>query len=361
MLQQLKEIPIWVRGLLIFPLGCLNGWLVLLLFDRFQPLSSLLVTASILAFLLNFPIQFLQRRGLNRSMAIGLVSILSLLILALLSLILVPLIIEELSELVNNLPGLIESGTQQLQALQAWAIAQQFPGNISDLVERVIGQLSRVLQATSSQLLSILLGTISKVINIFILIILTVFMVLGGETAWKGLFSWLPVEWRMPLQNSIRRTFRGYFAAQALLAGILSIAQTLLFVALGVPYAVLYGVSIGIATLIPYASTLVILIVSVLVTLDNVSLGLKVLVGAIAVSFINDNVLSPRIMGQSIGLNPIWLIISLFLGGKAAGILGLVIAVPIASVVKQMGDAMRHTISDDQSERVKAVDPLNAS
>ncbi|NJM67333.1 MAG: AI-2E family transporter [Acaryochloris sp. RU_4_1] len=337
----MKEFSDWLRPWLIFPLGYLNGWLVLLLFNRLQPLSSLLITAIVLAFLLNLPIQLLQQRGLNRGAAIGLVFIVTLSCLALLSLVLVPLIIEELSELVTNLPGLIDSGSQQLQAFQAWAIAQQFPGNLSNLAERGIGQLSQLLQATSSQLLYVILGTISRAINILLLIVLTIFIVLGGENAWDGLFSWVPSPWSLPLQNSIQSTFRGYFASQALLAGILSIAQTIVFLLLDVPYAVLYGVSIGVAILIPYASTLMIIIVSVLVALDNFSLGLKVFGVAIMVSFLNDNLLSPRIMSHSIGLNPIWLIVSLFLGGKTAGILGLVIAVPIASVVKQMADIRR--------------------
>jgi predicted PurR-regulated permease PerM len=341
MFQQLKVVPLWLRIWLIFPLACLNGGLLLALFEKLQPLSSLLISAIILAFLLNFPIHFLQQRGFNRPLSIGLVFACALLLLVLLSLTLVPLIVEELSRLVTNLPGLIDSGTLQLQSFQEWAIAQQFPGSLSSLMEKSIAQLSELLQATSNQLLNFVLRTINSVINVFILVVLTIFMVLGGDDAWEGLFSWLPSPWSLPLQNSIRRTFRGYFAAQALLAGIVSIAQTIVFLILGVPYAVLFGVSIGIATLIPYASTLVVFVVSILVALDNFGLGLKVLGVAITVGLINDNVISPRIMGHSIGLNPIWLIVSLFLGGKFAGILGLVIAVPVASVVKQMTDAIR--------------------
>jgi predicted PurR-regulated permease PerM len=341
MLQQLNKFPLWLKLWLIFPLACLNGWLVLLLFDRLQPLSSLLIAAIILAFLLKFPIYFLQQRGLNRALSISLVFVVAILLLGLLSLTLVPLIVEELSGLVTNIPQLIDSGKLQLQTFQEWVIAQQFPGNISTLAERMIAQLSQLLQATSNQLLNFILRTINSLINVFVLVVLTIFMVLGGDDAWKGLFSWLPSTWSLPLQTSIQRTFRGYFAAQALLAGILSIEQTIVFLILGVPYAVLFGVSIGIATLIPYASTLVVMIVSVVVALGNFGLGLKVLGVAITVGFINDNVISPRIMGHSIGLNPIWLIVSLFLGGKVAGILGLVIAVPIASVIKQMTDIVR--------------------
>ena len=341
MLELLKGLPLWLRLWLIFPLAFLNGWLLLLLFDSLQPLTSLLTTAIILAFLLNFPIQLLQQRRVPRGWAISIVLAIALLFLGILGLTLVPLIVEQLSGLVTNLPELIESGSQQLQALQRWAITQQFPESLSDIAEQAITQLSGILQVTSSKLLNFILGTISSLINILLLIVLTIFMVLSGESAWKGIFSWLPSSWSQPLQASIQQTFQNYFAAQALLAGMLSVAQTIVFLFLGVPYAVLFGVSIGITTLIPYASTVTIILVSLVVALQDFSLGLKVLVAAIVVGQINDNVIAPRLVGDSIGLNPIWLIIALFIGGKVAGVLGLLIAVPLASVIKRMADTIR--------------------
>jgi predicted PurR-regulated permease PerM len=341
MIQLPKAIPFWLRLWLIFPLAFLNGWLGLQLIGYLQPLASLLITAMILAFLLNFPIQLLQQRGIQRGAAIAIVLVITLLVLGIMGLTLVPLIVEQLSGLVTNLPTLLDSGTQQLQALHQWAIAQKLPANLSTVAERTIAQLSGILQATSSQLLSFILGAINSLINIFLLLVLTIFMVLSGKTAWEGLFSWLPPAWNEPLQFSLQQTFQNYFAAQALLAGILSAAQTIVFLALGVPYAVLFGISIGITTLIPYASTVMIMAVSILVALQDFSLGVKVLASAIVVGLINDNVISPRLVGNSIGLNPIWLIIALFIGGKIAGVLGLVIAVPIASVLKRMTDLMR--------------------
>lgn len=357
MLSQLKEFPLWLKLWFIFPLTCLNGWLVLILFEQIQPLSSLLVAAIILAFLLQFPIHLLQQRGLNRNVAISLVFIVALLLITLLSLILVPLIVEELRGLVANIPGLIDSGILQLRAFQQWTIAQQFPGNLSNLAERAIYQLSQLVQATSNQLLNVILRTINSLINIVLLGVLTIFMVVGGDAAWKGLFSWLPSSWSLPLQTSIQKTFRGYFVSQALLAGMSCTAQTVVLLFLGVPYAVLFGVGIGSATLIPYASTLIVIVVSLLVALEDFSLGLKVLGAAITVGFINDNVIAPRIMGHSIGLNPIWLIISLFLGGKVAGILGLVIAVPIASVIKQMADIMRLSSQKTSASEETSAEP----
>jgi predicted PurR-regulated permease PerM len=341
MLQSLPRIPLWLRVWLIFPLTFLNGWLALLLFGYFQPLSSLLVTALILAFLLNFPIKFLQQQGLARGWAIISVLLSSLLLISIAALTLVPLIIEQLSGLVSTLPDLVESGSGRLQSLQGWLATQQIPVDLSGTVDRGIAQLTDILQATSSGLLDFALSAIGSLINILLLLVLTVFMVASGEKAWNGLFSWLPTTWQKPLQISIQQTFQTYFAAQALLAGILSLSQIIVFWILDVPYAVLFGVSIGVTTLIPFASGATIIAVSFILALKNLSLGLKVLIICIIVAQINDNVIAPRLVGQSIGLNPIWLLIALFVGNKFAGVLGLLIAVPIASVVKSMAEVMR--------------------
>ena len=215
--------------------------------------------------------------------------------------------------------------------------------------EQAVTQLSRLLQATSNQLLNIILRTINRAINIVLLLVLTFFMVLKGEDAWTGIFSWLSPDWSLLLQSSIQKTFKGYFASQALISTILTFALTIVFILLGTPYAVLYGVSIGLALLIPYASTVIVILVSILVALDNFQMGLEVLVAAITLGLINDNLIVPRIMSHTIGLNPIWLIISLFLGVKLAGFLGVIIAVPIASVVKQVTDMLRLPADQRQS------------
>jgi predicted PurR-regulated permease PerM len=78
-----------------------------------------------------------------------------------------------------------------------------------------------------------------------------------------------------------------------------------------------------------------------LLILKDFWLGLKVLTAAIIVGQINDNVIAPRLVGGMIGLNPVWIILSLLVGGKLAGVLGLLIAIPLASVIKNAADVLR--------------------
>jgi predicted PurR-regulated permease PerM len=145
------------------------------------------------------------------------------------------------------------------------------------------------------------------------------------------------------MQVLIKQTFRTYFATQCILAGILSIAQTIALVALGVPYSLLFGICIGISMLIPFASFVTIILISILVSLNSLILGIKVLLVTLIVGQINDQIISPRLMGNMTGLNPVWLIVALFLGGKFGGVLGLIIAVPLASIFKNTVEEIRNS------------------
>lgn len=342
-LELLKQAPPWLRLSLLLPLFILNGWLLLQILTFLQPLSSLFLAAALLAFLLDIPVRLMAQWGIKRSWAIASVFLIALVIVSISLLIVIPLAIDQLGQLLENLPIWLKSGNTQLLALQTWVNTHYETLNIDlqPIITQGIDKLSSLLNSLGNQLFGLVGVTISTLINGLILLVLTIFLVLGGEKLWDGLFSWLPTPWDRDLRELIRETFERYFATQAILAGILSVAQIVVFSVLQAPYAILFAITIGIATLIPYASALAIFAISLLLMLENFWLGVKILLAAVIVGQINDNVVSPRLMGNMTGLNPVWIIVALFIGGKLAGILGLLIAVPLASVIKFTADRLR--------------------
>jgi predicted PurR-regulated permease PerM len=100
---------------------------------------------------------------------------------------------------------------------------------------------------------------------------------------------------------------------------------------------VLFAVTIGFTTLIPYASPLTIVLVSLLLALDNPRQGLEVLAVAISVGQVVDQVIQPRLMGSIVGLQPAWLLICLPIGARLGSLLGLgerlglLLAVPLVA------------------------------
>lgn len=341
MLLSLNQLPREVRWGLFFPVVFLNLWLLLLLVDYLEPLVGILVAASLLAFLLDYPIRFLQWLGVPRGWAIAGVLLLALFLLGGAGLLLGPQILSQANELVTQFPTWIESGQQQLQVLADWTIAQQWSIDLSGLVTQLGDRLSTVLRSLSSQLVSLILSTINSIVNIFLTLIFAIFLVVYGGRLWDGLYSWLPGDWGRQIRQIFRRNFQNYIAGQVTLASLYGILLTTAFVFLQVPLALLFGLGIGVLSLIPFGGSVGILGVSLLTMLQNFWLGVRVILVCTILGQINDNLIGPRLVGGITGLNPVWLLISLFLGVKIGGILGVLVAVPLAEVIKNLAETIR--------------------
>lgn len=105
----------------------------------------------------------------------------------------------------------------------------------------------------------------------------------------------------------------------------MSLALIFTFWVLQIPFGVLFGLAIGIASLIPFGEILSITSVSLLLAAQNIWLGVKVLLVAIVLSQINDTIVAPRSIGNITGLNPALLVVVLLIGGKFGGVLGLLV------------------------------------
>lgn len=348
MLQSINKLPRLYSWGLLFPVIFLNGWLLLVLAQELQPLLSILISATLLAFLLDYPIRFLMQRGVSRGIAVGLVLLLFLLILVVLGLFLIPLILRQANELLTKLPDWIKSGQQQLISLEDWAIAQQLPIDLSSTINQLVARLTSGLRYLTSQAFNIVFGAIGSVVNVFLTLVFTIFLVLRGESLWAGILGWLPSKWTVLVRQSLPQNFERYIAGQVTMATIVSIVQTTALIILRVPLPQLFGIGIGVATLIPFGGTVTIITVSSLLALQNFWLGFKVLIAAVIINQIIENILAPRILGELTGLNPVWMLISLDLGLKLGGGLGLVIAVPIASFIKATFDTIRASRPDSQ-------------
>jgi predicted PurR-regulated permease PerM len=341
-MQSANKLPRWLSISLAFPLTILNGWLLIQVMNYFQPLVSIFAAAILLAFVLDYPIQFFQRQGVKRNLAIGGVLLLAVVILVALGIILVPLIIEQLNELVNILPAWINSGTEQLQAFQDWFLQQQeLPINLSSLFTQALEKVSSQLQDFTGRIVGFAVDTINIFLNLLLAVVLTIYLVLNGESLWDGFFQWFPPHISLQVRQLLREDFHNYFIGQATLGAVLAIAVTLAFLTLQVPLALLFGICIGFFSLFPFGTGIGITIVTLLVALQNFWLGVEVLAVAVGIDQINSNLVAPRILGNLTGLNPVWVVISLLLGAKLGGLLGLLIAIPTASFIKDVSDSWR--------------------
>ncbi len=340
-MRVVAQIAPWLTWGLALPLVVLNGWLLLTTVNYLQPLVNILVIATVLSFLLDYPIKLLQSWGIRRSWAVLGVLLVALSGLTVAAITLVPVLLKQGNELVVRLPNWLASGTAQLEGLEAWAQAHRVNLDLSGLAEQFTTGVSRQLKTLTTQVLGLAVDTVGWAVDVIVTLVLTLYLVLFGERLWSGLFSWFPAHLGPLIRESLHRNFYNYFLGQATIAMILGTLMTLAFVVLQVPLALLFGLIIGLASLVPFGGAVSIVVISLLITLQNVWLGLKVFATALVLAQMNEHLVAPRILGNVVGLNPVWIVLSLLLGAKLAGLLGVLIAVPVAGSIKNVADSLR--------------------
>lgn len=335
-----KLLQWFVLGLFL-PLLALNGWILLLIFQYFQSLIHVVVAATLLSFILDYPVQYLERNRIQRTAAILLVLLVVLLLLAILGVTLVPIAIEQFNTFLERLPTWFESARSQIEGFAAWSARYRFPFNLSSLATQSLERLSSQLQDLSGHLLGGIVSAIGRVLDFVLTIVLTFYLLLHGEQLWDGLFQMLPQKMRDRVRQSLGENFHNYYIGQATLAGIIGLTTTVAFLVLEVPFGLLFGLAVGVMALIPFGGVSGICLVSFLIGLNSAWLGIKVWVVAIALEQAIENAIAPRLLGGFTGLNPVWVLISLLIGAKVAGFLGLVVAVPVAGFIKSLVEILR--------------------
>jgi predicted PurR-regulated permease PerM len=334
----LNQLYRWLLIALLFPLFFLNGWLVTQVLQYFQPLVTTFVVAILLSFLLNYPVQFLQKRGLQRGLSVLLVVLIAFAIFAALGVTLIPLLLEDVGEVIQLLPQWFDSGRAQLQSFQAWAITRGLPIDVSRIIDQLSNRFPDQLQSFSDEALGLALGAIGNVSEALLVAILTFYLLLDAERLSKGFFQLLPTSLGSDVKRSLEQNFENYIIGQLTLASITGTTQTIALLLLNVPYALLFGLVIGVLAIIPFGDAIGFGLIGLVLTAQDFWLGIKVLVVAIVIDQIIDQIVAPRLLGRFTGLRPIWVLTALLVGTRIGGVLGLVLAVPLTSFVKSLID-----------------------
>ena len=352
----IDKLPRWLFWEIAIPLTLFNFWLLFQGLHYFQNLISVLVVASLLSFLLDYLVCLVESRGLAREYSVAVVVLLALGLVAFGVSAIAPILLNQITDIATQLPNWVASGTQQLDVLDSELNKLEAAKNIdtSDLSAQLANLLPVELQLLPGQLADFLLGFADKLLEILLTSVLTLYLLLYGKAFWQGLFKWLPNDLGQQISASLGSQFKGYFFGQAVVAAIMGGALAPIFFLLHVPYWLVFSLVIGLSVLVPFGDWLGMTTVSLIVGINDPWLGADVLLACVVTDQIVDNVLAPRILGNAVGLNPVWVLLSLLVGAQVGGILGAVIAIPLAGTFKQIVDSFH--IGDVQVEALKDVD-----
>lgn len=315
-----------------------TGWVTLLALSYVGELISILLTAALVAFLLNYAVVAV-RPFLPRSIAAVLVYLVAAVAVVLIALTLVPPVFNQGRQLVTNFPSLLDAAQGQLASFQDWSLAHNLPFDVRILASQLLARVQAQAEAIASTGLGLVVGTFNWFLDFILVLVISFYMLVDGERVWRSLTSIFSARIRDGLTQSLQRNLQRFVSGQLLLGIFMATSLALAFVALKVPFFLLFAVFIGLMEVIPFVgATLGIATVVTIVAFIDWWLALEVLAVAIAIQQVKDNLIAPRIMGNLTGLSPVIIFVSLLLGAKVGGVLGVILAIPLTGVVKSLAE-----------------------
>lgn len=299
------------------------------------------IAGMALAYLLNPLTNRLERLGVSRTVAALLIIGVVVLTFIVLALLIVPLLADQLSALISNIPGYVA----RLQSLladpsQPWLRRLMGPGDTSKTMSDLVGQGAVWLAAFVRSLWS---GG-RALISIFSLVVVTPVVAFYLICDWPRIVTtvdnWIPLPHRdtvHQIANDIDTAIAGYVRGQTGVCLLLGSYYAVALSVVGLNFGLLIGLISGLISFIPYVGSMTGLVLSVGVAIAQfwpdwtwvlVVLGIF-LVG----QFVEGNILAPKFVGENIGLHPVWLMFAMFAFGYLFGFVGLLVAVPLAAAI----------------------------
>ena len=296
------------------------------------------IVGGAIAYFLDPVADRLQRLGLSRIAATVVISLLALVVIVALVLAVIPTLISQLSALISAAPEI----TRQLQAF----LLERFP-ELSDRTSTMRQTLTQIGEAISARggelvngLVTSALNLISVIVFIVVVPVVAFYLLLDWDKMVARVDSWLPRD-HAPTVRQIAReidaVLAGFVRGQVSVCLILGTFYSVALMLAGLQFGMVVGAITGAITFIPYVGSLVGGALAIGLALfqfwgDWMSIGLVAAIFAIG-QFFEGNILSPKLVGGSVGLHPVWLLFALSAFGALFGFVGMLVAVPVAAMI----------------------------
>lgn len=284
----------------------------------------------------------LEKWGCSRILATALVTIAFALLIILAFLIIVPVLIEQLSLFIRDLPGLVERAHQRLLPLYAqFQLRFDLPA-LDDLGTLLRNRLGGVLGFFGEALQGVVSGgaAIANLLSLlFITPVVTFYILRDWDLLVARVDTLLPRDHAETIREQMRAidtTMAGFIRGQASVCLVLGAYYAGGLMLVGLPFGLVIGMVAGLLTFIPYVGSLTGFIISMAVALASFDTWHgTAIVAAIFVSgqVMEGNFLTPKLVGDRVGLHPVWIIFALLAGGALFGFVGLLLAVPVAAAI----------------------------
>jgi len=314
-----------LRFLLLFA----AGWALVQLLDYFEIVLVVFIFAAVLAFLLNYPTQWLSQ-VLPRNLAVAIVFLASLVIIGSLVITIAFAVFAQGELLVQSIIELLNSLGQAVERLETYLQTRNIQIELGTIEEQIRTFVLNALGAS----LTAAQAFLTNIVILILIVVVAFFMLLNGQQLWLLILKLLPDHLQYRVSQTIQRNFLGFFRGQLILMLFLSTMSFIVFQVFNAPFALLLALIVGFLDAIPgIGATLGISAVSLILLSQSAWLALKVFLISIVLQQIQDNLIAPLVMQDAVNVNPVVIFFALLVGARIAGLLGVFLAVPVAGVI----------------------------
>ena len=330
--------PTQTRAAVWASLALAIGWLLSLLAPVLMPF----LLAMVVAYALHPLVERWALRRVPRWLGAGIAISLLMLVLLAVVLLIVPVITAQLPLLRDQVPALLDRANEFIVPLAA-----RFGIDLQIDTAQVREWLKQVVTGHESQLIGGLLSSLriggsalaAVIGNLFLMPIVAFYLLLDWDSLVQRFKDLIPPRWRERVQSFLDETdevLGQYLRGQLVVMGLLAVLYTLLLVLVGLDLALPIGVFTGLAVFVPYLGFGVGMVLAVLAAVLEFQsvLGVALVVGVYLVGQVVESLfLTPRLVGEAIGLHPIAVIFALMAFGHLFGFVGVLVALPASAVL----------------------------
>lgn len=328
------------------------------LFTFISTLFAPILIAGFLFYVLNPLVQFLQKRGIKKNLAVAIVFLVLIGALVLLFVMIIPNLVKQFGLLINATPGIIAKVEQfindvvqhpQFKNLDIESYLNQLDISFGEIIKSAVNNVTTSIGAIVSSVASVLVVVLTVPFILF-------YMLKDGDRFIPSIQKYFPKKHEQEITSllaKMNRTISKYISGQVIECTFVAIGTFIGYLLIGVDYAFLFGCIAGVTNMIPYIGPYLGLAPAVFVTVfTDPWKALLACVVVLIVQQLDGNIVFPNVIGKSLDIHPLTIILILLVAGNIAGLLGMILGVPFYAVVKTIVVHVYDIIKLNQHEKI---------
>lgn len=310
------------------------------------------VLGGAIAYLFDPIADWFEAKGFSRASSVSIISGIAVLVFVVMFLLVIPTLIEQAVQLVNTAPELFHK-------LQSW-ITDRFPQLLDETstIRQQLVAVGEAIQSKGGELFNGILSSALSLLNLAILVVIVpvvaFYLLLDWDNMVAKINELLPLDHApviRQLASEIDRTLASFIRGQGTVCLVLGAYYAIALMVVGLNSALVVGAIAGLITFIPYVGALVGGVLAIGLALFQYWASVEVIeaetvsyatdwlrIGIVAAifgfgQFLEGNILTPKLVGSSVGLHPVWLLFALSVFGSLFGFVGMLVAVPLAAMI----------------------------